>query len=225
VADAEDMGALCEQKLGFAHSAVKVLRNADKNSIMKAVQELRDEHAKDGSLIWFYYSGHAVEYNGVSYLLPLGMKSNDEEDYVHEAVSMDEIMRLFSGFTSAVNVILLDCCREDDRNHTFKNTKGRLGDDNTLSSKGFGERLRSRTRNAEFVVGLACDAGTCALPNAGARNSFYTQALLKHLPVPDRQIEMSLKEVSIEVFNKTKKDQRPWQYHCLHEDVVLVTGA
>jgi uncharacterized caspase-like protein len=161
VADAEDMGALCKQKLGFAQRAVKVLSNADKSSIMKAVQELRDEHAKDGSLIWFYYSGHAVEYNGVSYLLPLRMKSNEEEDYVRGAVPVDEIMRLFSGFTSAVNVILLDCCREDDRNHTFKYTKGRLGDDNT---KGFGKRLRSRTRNAEFVVVLAFDAGTVPYP-------------------------------------------------------------
>jgi hypothetical protein len=136
VADAKDMGVLREPKLGFPLSAVRVLRNTDKNSIMKAIQELRDEHVKDGSLILFYFSGHGVEYN-VSYLLSLGMESNKEEDYGDEAVSVDEIMRLFRGFTSAVNVILLDCCRENDRNHTFKKTKGRLGHDNT---EDFGDR-------------------------------------------------------------------------------------
>jgi hypothetical protein len=89
---------------------------------------------------------------------------------------------------------------------------------------GFGKGLRSRFRNAEFVVGLACDAGTCAYPNDVARNSFYTEALLRHLPVPDREIEKSLKEVSKDVFKKTQKKQRPWKNDCLHEELVLVTG-
>ena len=121
-----------------------------------------------------------------------------------------------------VNVILLDCCRENSINETFKNTKG-LGDEGT---KGFGKSLedglRSTRSNAEFLIGLACDPGTVALANDGARNSRYTEALLRHLPEPGRQLEESLKEVSIDVFEKTLRKQRPWKNDCLHQSVVLV---
>ena len=41
-------------------------------------------------------------------------------DYAEEAVSVDAIMRALSAFTSAVNVMLLDCCRENELKTTFK---------------------------------------------------------------------------------------------------------
>ncbi len=66
------------------------------------------------------------------------MESNKEEDYDTEVVSVDEIIRLFSGFTSTVSVILLDCCRENDLNNTFTKTKG----SSLVTNKGFGKGLR-----------------------------------------------------------------------------------
>jgi hypothetical protein len=93
-------------------------------------------------------------------------------------------------------------------------------------AKGFGnsdaKSLRSTNRNAEFMVGSACAPGTLALPNAGARNSRYTEALLRHLPVAGRKLEESMKEVGKDVFEATHKKQRPWVNNCLMQDVVLV---
>ena len=93
-------------------------------------------------------------------------------------------------------------------------------------AKGFGnsdaKSLRSTNRNAEFVVGSACAPGTLALPNAGARNSRYTEALLRHLPVAGRKLEESMKEAIKDVFEATHKKQRPWVNNCLMQDVVLV---
>jgi hypothetical protein len=106
------------------------------------------------------------------------LESNKEEGYDTEAVSVDEIVWLFSGFTSVVNVILLDCCRENDLNNTFTKTKG----SSLVTNKSFGKGLRWRFRNAEFVVGLPCDAGTCVYPNDDVRNSFYTDDLLSPCP-------------------------------------------
>jgi uncharacterized caspase-like protein len=170
VADAEDMGACCEQLLGF--DTVIILKDANKLAIMQAVRMLRDEHIKPGSLVLFFFSGHGVEHEGVSYLLPLGMESNNKDDLPEEAVSLDVIMRMFGNFTSTVNLILLDCCRENELelNGTFKKSKGSDGH----GAKGFGKSLRSTSRNAEFLVGSACDPGTLALPNDAARNSRYT---------------------------------------------------
>jgi hypothetical protein len=225
VADARDMRDCCEYRLGF--DIAKVLTNPKRADILQALKEFR-EYIKDGSLVVFFFSGHGAEHEGVNYLLPLGMEeSTSAEDYEDHAVPLDSILKKLRKGTNAecniVNVILLDCCRENSINETFKNTKG-LGDEGT---KGFGKSLeenglRSTSSNAEFLIGLACDPGTAALANDGARNSRYTEALLRHLPEAGRQLEESMKAVSIDVFEKTLRKQRPWKNDCLHQSVVLV---
>ena len=216
VADAQDMGACCENQLGFDKTIV--LTDANKATIMRVVREMRDDHVKDGSLVLVFFSGHGVEHEGVSYLLPIGMESQNEQDLEEEAVSANWIMKMFSNFTSTVNVLLLDCCRDDQLNNTFTKSKG-PGDN---SAKGFGKSLRSTNRNAEFLVGSACDPGSSALPNDDARNSRYTEALLRHLPAAGRELEKSMKEAGKDVFKDTHKKQRPWVSNCLMQDVVLV---
>jgi hypothetical protein len=61
-----------------------------------------------------------------------------------------------------------------------------------------------------------------ALPNDDARNSRYTEALLRHLPAAGGELEKSMKEASKDVFKDTHKKQRPWVSNCLMQDVVLV---
>jgi GTPase SAR1 family protein len=220
VADAEDMGHCFERLLGFDRTII--LKDANKSTIMQAVREMREEHIKDGSLVGFFFSGHGVEHEGVSYLLPLGMTSTNQDDLPEEAVSLDFIMRGFSNFTSTVNLLLLDCCRENEFNGTFKNSKGSADYDAKGVGNSVAKSLRSTSRNAEFVVGSACDSGTLALSNAGVRNSRYTEALLRHLPVAGRKLEESMKEAIKDVFEATHKKQRPWVNSCLMQDVVLV---
>jgi len=216
VNDAQDMHDCCQQKLRF--DTVTVLKNANKMAIVDAVRNLRDSHIEHGSLVFFFLSGHGVEYEGVNYVLPLEMRSTNEEDYATEAVSVDFILRELSSFTATVNVVLLDCCRENEYNNTFKSSKGARGG----RSKGFGENLRSRGRNAEFLIGLACDPGCVALPNDLERNSIYTEALLRHLPIAGRTLEETMKAIRIDVFRKTCKKQRPWDESCVMQNVVLV---
>ena len=124
-----------------------------------------------------FFRGHAVEHEGINYLLPVEMESMKEEDYKDQAVSVDEIMNMLSKFTATVNVMLLDCCRENDLNETFKGGNG------IDSAKGFGSNLRAKGKDSEFLIGLACDPGTVALANENAPNSHYTEALLSHQPV------------------------------------------
>jgi hypothetical protein len=221
VADAEDMRDCCEHQLGF-HVA-RVLTNPKRRDILQALRELR-EAMEDGSLVSFFFSGHGVEHEGVNYLLPLGMESTRVEDHEDQAVYLDLIINKFRKGTAVdcniVNVMLLDCCRENADTKTFKSTNG--GDNASGFGKSITKSLRSTSTNAEFLVGLACDPGTQALANDDARNSRYTEALLKHLPVTGRQLEESMKEVSKDVYNKTQKRQRPWTHNCLHQSVVLV---
>ena len=55
------------------------------------------------------------------------MKSQKEEDYWLEAVSVDMIMEMLSNFIAAVIILLLDSCRDNELNTTFKGSKGAQG--------------------------------------------------------------------------------------------------
>ena len=142
----------------------------------------------------------------------------DPEDYRELAVSVDAITELLSRFDAVVNILLLDCCRQDELNGTFKASKG-LGDD---GAKGPGKNFRNPGKSAEFFVGLACDPGTLAKPNQHARTSYCTAALLKELPVAGRTLEDSMREVASHVMRETRKQQRPWTHSCVLQRVVLV---
>ena len=84
-----------------------------------------------------------------------------------------------------------------------------------------GKNSRNPNKDAEYLVGLACDPGTLAMPNALARNSYYTEALLQHLPVAGRTLEETMRVVGNDVYLKTRKKQRPWFNSCMLEHVVL----
>jgi len=123
----------CQEQLRF--DTATVLKNANKMVIVDAVRKLQDSHIEDRSLVFFFLSGHGVEYEGVNYVLLLGVCSTNEEDCATEAVSVDFILRELSSFTTTVNVVLLDSCRENDYDDIFKANKGARGS----RSKGFRE--------------------------------------------------------------------------------------
>jgi len=97
------MGACCENQLGFDKTIC--LTDANKATTMPVVREMRDDHVNDGSLVLVFFSGHGVEHEGISYLLPIGMESQNERDLEEEAVSAHWIMKMFSNFTSTVTVL------------------------------------------------------------------------------------------------------------------------
>ena len=94
VADAQDMGACCENQLGFDKTIV--LTDANRAEIMRVVRAMRDDHVKDGSLVLGFFSRHGVEHEGISYLLPIGMESQNEQDLEEEAVSAHWIILLYN---------------------------------------------------------------------------------------------------------------------------------
>jgi hypothetical protein len=222
VADAEDMRKCCLEQLGFDEA--KFIKNANKEDMLKALEEFV-KLIEDGSLVFFLFSGHGAEHENVNYLLPLGMTSTRAEDYTDQAVSLNSfIMQLRQSRRNIVNVILLDCCRANERTQIFESVKSRTKFLlNLLENRS--QSHQATERNAEFLFGFACDPGEVAFANVEDNNSNYTEALLKHLPVSGRTLEDSMKEVSKYVSDKTSSHQRPWYSSCLHQTVVLVPSV
>ena len=171
---------------------------------MLTVQDLCEKHIEDGSLVVFFYSltysGHAVEYEGVNYLLPLKMASHNERHYELYAVSVDAITRLLSDFTAVVNVLMLDSCRDNELNTTFKGAKG------SATSKGMGKTVEGLpwvpdrpTLGSRFFCGL-CQVPAHKTVSCGFPRVFrFPQLLLKPEEVYPRfpsQEEVSVGSVS-----------------------------
>jgi uncharacterized caspase-like protein len=218
VNDATDMGA-CAASMGI--QTVHVLKDATRGEILKQLRFMRDEEIRRGSLVLFYFSGHGQEHEGVTYLLPRGMDSYAKDDLETEAVSLNVVLKtLNSRAEGTANLLFLDCCRANDLDTTFKGTKAAGGG----GSKGMiGKDIRAK-KDAQYLIGLACDPGTVALANPNARNSRYTAALLKQLPVVGQPLEVSMRKVCAEVFEQTEQRQKPWVNASLTVPVVLVAG-
>ena len=160
----------------------------------------------------FHVIGHGVEHEGVPYLLPIHANSAHSSDYELEAVSLNWILKTLNTVNgNTTNLILLDSCRVNTLDDTFKG-EGSVG----LSMKGF--RAPS---GAEYCIALSSDPGTASHSAPGLRNSVFTQHLLdclKEQAVCGLDVELMLRHVRERVMIATEQMQRPWTQSCLGVD-------
>jgi len=111
----------------------------------------------------FYFSGHGGEYEGKNYLIPRGASIGTVADLADEALSAQRVLNGMEESGAAVNLVFLDCCRED------------LG-----KSVGGAEMAPLKARGS--FIGFATRSGDFADPEE--QGSPYTRFLLKHLGTP-----------------------------------------
>ena len=80
----------------------------------------------------------------------------------------------------------------------------------------------SRTlRRAGTLIAFATAPGKVALDGQGA-NSPFTDALVRHIPTRDLEIQVMLTRVRAEVVSMTNNQQVPWSNSSLLGEVYLV---
>ncbi len=189
--DAQDI----TQALKDLDFKVTLVENADKRAMKDAIYEFSSKLNKD-TIGLFYYAGHAVQYHGENYLIPINALSSIKElrHLEDEAVRSGIVSRELAVSESQLNFIFLDACR-----------------DNPLpaESRGIVEGL-AKSQNAEgSLIAYSTSPGRTAEDGTG-RNSPYTKNLLKHINTPNQPIELMLKEVKNAVSKDTNGGQLPW---------------
>jgi formylglycine-generating enzyme required for sulfatase activity len=111
----------------------------------------------------FYFSGHGGEYEGKNYLIPRGASIASTADLSDEALSAQRVLNGMEESGAQVNLVFLDCCRED------------LG-------KNIGGAEMAPLRAKGSFIGFATRSGDFADPEE--QGSPYTRFLLKHLDKP-----------------------------------------
>jgi formylglycine-generating enzyme required for sulfatase activity len=176
VNDARDFGEALKS-LGFE---VEFLADADLPSMEDAVVRLGNRLAgsKD-SIGFFFYAGHGVQSNGINYLVPADAHIASASFLKTKALSAQEMLDVLQEAHNALNVVVLDACRDNPFSWGRSGTRGL----SVVAAQPPGS-----------IVAYATSAGSVAQDGAG-RNGVFTSELLKNIREPGVDI--------MEVFKRT----------------------
>jgi uncharacterized caspase-like protein len=143
----------------------------------------------------FFYAGHGVQVGGENYLIPVDAKIKREADVDLVAVSASTVLKQMEFANSAVNIIVLDACRNNP-----------LGDGARALSRGLA-KIETAPRGSFIAYSTA--PGSTAADGDGV-NSPYTKALAETITQPGLSIADVFQEVRTKVLASTGNQQTPW---------------
>ncbi|MCS3729864.1 caspase family protein [Bradyrhizobium betae] len=190
--DAEDVA------ISLKHSGFEVFQGIDLRQA--DMQDLTIRFARAASradVALFYYSGHAMQYNGVNYLMPVDAVLTDEAD-LKRFVRVDDIVNDLQQAKN-LRILVLDSCRDNPLAETLKRSATRA------ASVGHGLSKVEAPRGT--IVSFSTQSGQTAADGSG-RNSPYTTAFLKHIEEP-QEIGDVFRDISSDVYDSSGKTQLP----------------
>jgi serine protease Do len=155
--------------------------------------------ARTADVAIFYYSGHAMQFGGVNYLMPVDAKLADEAD-LRRMSRLDEIV---GDLQQAKNlrILVLDACRDNPLAEQLKRSIGRT------RAVSIGRGLAKIDSPQGMIVAYATQSGQVAEDGRGS-NSPFTSAFLKHIETPE-EIGRIFRRITADVYETTKRTQLP----------------
>ena len=204
LSDARDVAAALT-RLEFE---VDLVLNPDRAALENAVRRLAQKsHGADASL--FYFSGHALEAQGINWMLPVSADVKSDDDLRFEALDLAAILGLMES-KARVSLLFLDACREDP-------FKQRLGFSREITRAGLAPAHTGAS--GTFIV-FATAPGTVAADGSGDHSPF-TAALLKFIETPGIEVRGMMSKVRGDVEAVTDGKQVPWDSSSLRGDLFL----
>jgi formylglycine-generating enzyme required for sulfatase activity/uncharacterized caspase-like protein len=155
--------------------------------------------ARDADVAMFYYSGHAMQYGGINYLLPIDAKLTDEAD-LRLLERVDDLVADLQRAKS-LRILVLDSCRDNPFADELKRSIG------TTRAMSVSRGLAKIDNPEGLIVSYATQAGRTAEDGTG-HNSPFTTAFLKYIETPE-EIGTIFRKIGAEVYAETKQTQLP----------------
>lgn len=192
--DAADVGAALKRSGFDPLVATDLDQSAMQDTILRFARE-----ARGADVALFYYSGHALQFAGVNYLVPVDAVVRDEVD-LRRLVRADEIL---ADLQQAKNlrILILDSCRDNPLAETLKRSAG------MTRAASIGRGLSKVEAPRGTIVSFSTQSGQTAADGSG-RNSPYTTAFLKHIEEP-QEIGEVFRDISSDVYDSSGKTQLP----------------
>jgi hypothetical protein len=199
--DARDVAAALK-RLGFD---VDLVLDPNRGDLERAVRRL-GERSRGADASLFYYSGHAIESQGVNWVLPVSANIENDRVLRFEALDLDAVREQVEGL-ARVSLVILDACREDPFKQRFGATRG-------LPRSGLAPA--NNTAVGSYVV-FATAPGKVAADGTGPHSPF-TGALLKYIETPGLEVRSMMSKVIDDVEEATDNRQIPWDHSSLKGD-------
>jgi carboxyl-terminal processing protease len=173
------------------------VENADQNAMKRAIVDFGNKLGDAGSEATglFYYAGHGLQVQGENFLIPVKAHIDRESDVDVEAVPADLVLKQMDYAQSAVNIVILDACRNNPLTRGWRSTV-----------KGLAEP--ERKPHGSFIA-YSTAPGEVAADGKGG-NSPYAKALAETIVEPGQGIEEIFRDVRAKVLAATNKEQTPW---------------
>jgi TPR repeat protein len=186
---------LMADSLTEAGFEVTKILDADYRTIKKAMLEFGRSLRNSPEAGLFYFAGHGIQVRGKNYLVPVNAKISDEDEVDLEAIDVNSFLRVMDSSSSAINIVVLDACRNNPFARSFRSaTRGLASVD---APKG-------------TYVAYATAPGSVASDGRG-KNSPYSVALAKAIKIRGLTIEQVFKHARRSVLEATSSKQVPWE--------------
>jgi uncharacterized caspase-like protein len=174
------------KEIGFD---VTLALDAERFTLSRTIRAFASKLSSKNAVGFFYYSGHAVKYQGRNFLVPIGYAIDKPEDYEFEGYDVGRLLAALRDSGNQANVVVLDACR------IFP-----------LSDKGFGEwGLTSIDVPENTFIAFAAAPGKVV-----ADDGTYCECLVKNLKIPGLRIEDIFKRARRETVERSRGTQVPW---------------
>ena len=199
--DAVKMAELLE-RLGFA---VQVRADCGLNDFGREVRNfVRRLDGADVGL--FFYSGHALQFDGENYLVPVDALLEEPEDLEQLTLKLSQQLLLMRSL-ARVSLIFLDACRDNP----FKLNLPEEADGTRrvlIRKRGLKQIDEDNLQGA--LVAFSAEQGYTAADGEEGELSPFTKALLEHIERPGLEITAMMRSVRQVVQASTSGKQTPW---------------
>jgi hypothetical protein len=142
------------------------------------------EQITKGTVVLFYFAGHGVEMDGVNYLIPTKATLMTKSDIDDESVQLNYILREFSARRAALNIFMLDACRDNPFLNPLRDYVPRLGFATQLDIPG------------NSILAVSTGANQVSMDGDG-RNGTFTKNILQSLATPNIPVSDMLQQAML----------------------------
>jgi uncharacterized caspase-like protein len=170
--------------------------NLTRAEMSRVVQDFAARVAQQGkqTVALVYYSGHAVQVDGRSFLIPVDARIATESDVANQSILLSDVVQLVSAKNDAPRITIVDASRADP----FPTGK--------FSRRG----LAVVNGPTNSLVAYSTSPGSLAEEVTGPVSP-YTAALIRTIGQRGLAIEEVFKRVRLEVNKSSNGRQIPWE--------------
>ena len=197
--DAHDM-AEALQRIGFD---VTLAVDVNRREMGKSIREFGRKLRSRGGVGLFYYAGHGMQIDSRNYMIPVDSPMEEEDEVPYESVEVGSVLAKMESAGNALNVIILDACRNNPFPSQFRS-----------SARGL---ARVEAPIGSLIV-YSTSPGSVADDGDG-RNGIFTGHLLDQLRTPGLSLSETVRRTRAAVVKSTNRAQVPWESSSLLTDI------